>query len=139
LRAVAPHDVFGNVLKDGQGNLILNDEWPLLLQNDGRASDWELKYTVTFTPRPYEIRTDTEITNPANQPNQGEVERYIERQKRSAVQNLPLPTVNAYKFSKQLSPFQGGGVAVGNAAVGQNLPPSAAQLILPTEELLYTW
>jgi hypothetical protein len=130
---MAARDAIGNVLNDGNGN-PLNDEWLRYFATDGRATDGMLKYQARFTPRPYEVRSDSEVAalNAVN--NQGELERYVERQPRSAVQSLPLPA-DGPKFAPQLSPANQGDGVMQKGTV----PASAAFLLIPTEELLFCW
>lgn len=111
---------------NGKNKNIIAEEWPMFKLTDGKSSDFVVRYTVTFTPRNYEVRTDGELSLPANRPNQGELERYVERQFRSAVQNLPLPAAAGYKFADGPP-----------GIIGQVIPAAGAQLIVMTDELNY--
>ncbi len=127
---VFEHDAFGAV-QAGPGGQALTEEWIRFYEN-GTNKDGVAHYVATFTPRDYEIRYDAELA--ANQPNQGELERYVSKTPRSAIQSLPLPA-GTYKFAQQLSPVTPNALLVATGPIAAN----AAFQLLPTDELVYTW
>lgn len=102
------------------------------------------RYEATFTPRNYEVREDVEVQTGQAQkallPNsRGELERYVTREDRYAVQTIPLPK-GQLKFTALaggvLPQFSPAGIAgVDQQLVGEN----AAYLLRHQAELVYTW
>ncbi len=132
------HDAFGNVAKDANG-VGIPDLWPMFVEQ-GTNDDGILPCVATFSALDYEVRTDLETSVLNQQTQAGEMERYVSVEPRAALQSLPLPSGQLF-FSNQLSPSQGGGVVAkdNDGSVGAAIPTNALNLLLPTDELLYTW
>lgn len=131
--AIVSHDALGNVDVNGVGGNI-PDIWPKFQDTKSNA-DALLHYVATFTPRPYEVRSDGETAAITTAGGAGEMERYVEKQTRAAIINLPLPA-GAYKFAPLLSAYN----PLNGGQDGNNpLSTSAAAILLPTDELVYIW
>jgi hypothetical protein len=129
---IPEHDAVGNITGPG-------DKWINFSDSGSAQNPYTCKYLVTFSQLPYEVRSDAEIQQTTC--NAPEMERYLERQPRGAVQSLPLPSNVLPIFTNQISPFQGGGVYndISGKIVGQGIPTSGAYILSQTEELLYIW
>ncbi len=118
---IVPNDAQGNQLKAANG-LPLFVDWPAWYSDKPLwGPDGCAEYDVVFRPRPYEVRTDGDLDSLTA----GELERYVYREKRAALQGQPLPS--------------SGLIYVDGPQAGQSLPASAAFLFVYTEELLYHW
>lgn len=131
---VFEHDALGNI-----GNPPVADLWPMFVEQNTNA-DGILPCVATFSALEYEVRTDTEINQLNGQTQAGEMDRYVSVEPRAALQSLPLPGSSLF-FSNQQSPWLGGGTVAKatDSAVGAQIPANALNLLLPTDELLYTW
>jgi hypothetical protein len=86
-------------------------------------ADGLARYEVTYRPRDYELREDSEIGNPFD-----ELNRYVTRDSVYAISSLPVPSTS------------GGLKFVGLPAGNNGIPDSiAGQLLLPVTELTYVW
>jgi hypothetical protein len=129
---VYEHDVEGN--RTGGP-----DAWINFYDSGSARNPLVCKYVVTFSQLPFDVRSDLEIQQ--SQCNAPEMERYLERAPRGAIQSLPLPTNVLPIFTNQISPFQGGGVYndPSGKIVGQSIPTSGAYILSLVEEMPYIW
>ncbi len=133
---IVPNDPNGQpilVAQQGGGQVAGVADWPAWYSDKvAGSSDGTAEYEVVFRPMPgsLAVRTDAQVA--AIQNGQGELERYVEREKRSSLQGLPIPG-GLFKFTNKVF---GGGVA---ANPGDPIPTSAAFLLMPQQELHYIW
>ncbi len=100
--------------------------WPAWLDNETRPGglrDGWARYTVTFRAVPFIVRTDEELRamNPAFPTVAPELQRWVVRKRKQALQAQPLPP-GVLKFL--------GGV---------DIPAAAAYILIPTAELVWEW
>jgi hypothetical protein len=110
------------IIRDG------NDLAPIMSPGFGLA-----QYTCRFTPRPYEIVTDSSMVSLAGDDNiEWELHRYVERAGMPAIQAIPRPRIGA-NGEDQLIWLAGPNL---NSSIGLE---QAGQILIHTEELRYTW
>lgn len=116
---------------DGQGNVVLGAnglpvQAPMIAYFDpGTRRDGLAIYSTRWTSRPYEIRSDAELTGMNSQASTIELERYVERERSCAVQSLPLPA-GSVKF-------------LSGPHAGDLVAAASSYILLQTTALKYTW
>lgn len=106
-----------------------------------RFRDGFAYYRCTFTHRPYEVRTDTELASP--DVGGGEINRYVQREEKFQIEALPLARLTAFgnaplKFVPTGTVDALTGAAVPAGVGGVQVPEAGIQQI-PSAALTYTW
>lgn len=129
---------------DGAGKPLFPDifpprapvvSWPMYLENAQHPSKDEngniiavyregwADYVAVFRQLPYRVRTDDELDKMIG--NKGELERYVVRSSKQAIQSQPLP--------------KGSIVWTDGPNAGQTIPENAAFVLVPTAEISWSW